>query len=82
MLGTRYATGLLYFKHKSNAGDLYSHNRNGFSGQRADMLLFIEHNLKYVWLSTCMHVTADFSVGLHVHDYMMMIIDDYNVHSD
>ena len=26
----------------------------------------------------CVQVTADFSIGLHVHNYMMMITDDYD----
>ena len=32
----------------SSAGDLYSDSRNRLLGQRADMLLFIKHNLKFV----------------------------------
>jgi len=32
----------------SSAGDLYSDSHNHLSGRRADMLLFIKHNLKYV----------------------------------
>jgi len=32
----------------SSAGDLYSDSRNRLSGHRADMLLFIKHNLKYM----------------------------------
>ena len=32
----------------SSAGDLYSDSRNRLSGHRADKLLFIKHNVKYM----------------------------------
>jgi len=33
----------------SSAGDLYTDSRSQLSGRLADMLLFIKHNLKFIW---------------------------------